>query len=614
LGLRREPLLIGAVALAAAVYATLSLIRFLHTLDQGFDLGIFDQTIWHYSRFEIPENTVKGFSTIWGDHFSPILALLAPLFWIWDDARAVLIGQGVVLAAAAVPIFLYARDRLGRTAAYGFAIGYLCFWGVQSAVAFEFHELAFAPLAGAALLLAASRERWRLYFALLVALLCVKEDQSIVVVFIGLYLIAGGARRQGLATIAVGLAWYVLVIKLLIPHYNPDHEYPYWSYGQFGDDPLSAVGHAITHPGLVLDQLFGNATKRHTLLFLFAPLLFLSLFSRTAIILVPLVVQRFLSTKSAYWETDFHYTLAMTAFLFLGGVDGLVNLRRRLGDRAPRALVGAVAACVVVANIVCLAATERGPGGYEKLWDVLKPSNYRMTTYDKGARDALAVIPDGASVTAQTNLVPLLTHRKVIREITGGVPRTEYAAAQVLEPSARGNAVNGGFVAVSKFMNARLADSTPVAYAGGFLVLRDGAPLGPGRTEALPPLTGEPAARLREAATHWQDAELTYSGQLLKCIGGLRCPERLGAEVRVATADLARALASVRSQLRGSCTELEVQARTGLSTLSNGLEQLRLAIVAQDAARAQQAFTAVRSLRTRHPEGFVARFVGLCAP
>lgn len=160
--LRTEPALVAFVALAAIAYSVFSLVRY-EQFAHGFDLAIFDQVVWHYSRFEAPASSVKNLESIWGDHFSPILALLGPLYWIWEDARMLLLAQALLLAAAAVPIFLYVSAKLGRLPAYLFALSYLAFWGVQSAVSFDFHELAFAPLLLALILLAIERRRWGAY-------------------------------------------------------------------------------------------------------------------------------------------------------------------------------------------------------------------------------------------------------------------------------------------------------------------------------------------------------------------------------------------------------------------------------------------------------------------
>ncbi|MEF9883012.1 DUF2079 domain-containing protein [Streptomyces sp. P9-A4] len=76
----------------------------------GFDLGIFDQAVRAYAHFELPRSPIKnvhhefppGFSLL-GDHFTPALALLAPLYWLWDDPRVLVLAQAALFAAG-VPV------------------------------------------------------------------------------------------------------------------------------------------------------------------------------------------------------------------------------------------------------------------------------------------------------------------------------------------------------------------------------------------------------------------------------------------------------------------------------------------------------------------------------
>src|SRR4029077_20611798 len=70
---------------AAAAYSAVSIYRFDHFAANGFDLGIQDQTVWRYSRLQIIPNTVLGVPTLLGDHFNPILMLLAPFRAIFDS-------------------------------------------------------------------------------------------------------------------------------------------------------------------------------------------------------------------------------------------------------------------------------------------------------------------------------------------------------------------------------------------------------------------------------------------------------------------------------------------------------------------------------------------------
>ena len=267
---REEPALFALAALAAFAYSGWS----LHNHAQygtGFDLGLFDQEVFKWSRFEIPVGTVHpDHGNLLTLHFSPILALLAPLYWLWADARTLLIAQGVLVAASIVPVFLFARARLARIPAYLLAAAYALFWGLATGVSFDFHELAFAPLLVALAVLFADRGSWRPYWITLGLLLCVKEDLAFLIVFLGLYLIVGRDVRRGLITIAVGAAGFLLITGAIMPLIS-GHSYGYWSYTQFGSNLPSSVGTVLRYPGLVPHVLIDNPMKVHTMLLLFAP-------------------------------------------------------------------------------------------------------------------------------------------------------------------------------------------------------------------------------------------------------------------------------------------------------------------------------------------------------
>ena len=84
--------LLAIVAAFAAAYSVLGLFRHWH-FGTGFDLAIFDQAVWHMSRFETPASTISGYSNILGDHFYPILALFAPLYWIAPAPETLIVAQ-----------------------------------------------------------------------------------------------------------------------------------------------------------------------------------------------------------------------------------------------------------------------------------------------------------------------------------------------------------------------------------------------------------------------------------------------------------------------------------------------------------------------------------------
>src|SRR4029077_4673201 len=92
---------LGLALIAAVGYAAISIYRHDHFASNAFDLGVQDQTIWGYSRLQMIPHTDERTPNLPGDRFHPLLMAIAPVYWIWDDARILLLVQAALLAVAA---------------------------------------------------------------------------------------------------------------------------------------------------------------------------------------------------------------------------------------------------------------------------------------------------------------------------------------------------------------------------------------------------------------------------------------------------------------------------------------------------------------------------------
>lgn len=202
----------GIVALFGTAYALYGLFRHWQFGSSASDLGIFDQAVWHLSRFEAPAGTISGFTNILGDHFYPVIALFAPLYWLSAGPEMLIAAQAALFAASIVPVFLFIRSRLPGGPALGFAIAYGCFWGIQRAAAFDVHEMAFSPLVIAAAMLAVDRQKWVLFWVLAAMMLLIKEDHIPLVGAFGIYLLIRSERRRGVIAMATSVAAAVVVV------------------------------------------------------------------------------------------------------------------------------------------------------------------------------------------------------------------------------------------------------------------------------------------------------------------------------------------------------------------------------------------------------------------
>lgn len=461
---RREPALFVLVSLTAVAYSTFSVLRHRHYGSFAFDLGIFDQAIWHYSRFELPETTIVGLPTFLGDHLHPILLVLVPLYWVWADPDALLIAQGVLLAASIVPIFQFAESRIGRLPAHLLAAGYALYWAVHSAVAFDFHEIAFAPLLIALTIRAVDRERWPRFFVLVFGLLLVKENMAVLVAFLGLYLIALRHYRQGAITAAAGVAWFLVATKLIIPFFAGGRAFRHWTYTEFGGDVFSSIATILRDPARLFQVFFGSSVKVSTMAWLFAPFLWLSFVSPLVILCVPLLAERMLSTNPAHWGTSAHYSLTIAPIVAMGAADGMARVLALVNvERRRTALAVAGAAAILVVNSAVAAQGE--------LSALVDPAFYRRSPSDLAADRAIASIPPSASVAAQSRFVPHLSQRARIFQLTPYSPRTDYVVADARQYFAAAFP-NAGYVDRRFLVTENARRYVPVFSAGDLVVLQ----------------------------------------------------------------------------------------------------------------------------------------------
>ncbi len=316
-------------------YTTLSVFRYLRLQPTTYDLGIFTEYVRQYSLLHAPFVGIRRMDLL-GDHFHPILALLAPLFRLFPTPVTLLVVQALLVALSVVPVSRVATARLGTAsgrligAAYGFS------WGLQQLINFDFHEIAFAipllvlslsalidspnPPAGEAPSRKSPRYKAAVWWAL--PLVLVKEDQGFTVAAIGL-LLALRYRHSvaGLLLTAWGLTWSCLAITVFIPHFNPSHQYSYWSQG----GQLSDGRAQLSVPDLIHNLLAYPSAKLPTLALILLPTAFLALRSPLVFVTLPGLLLRFVSTDSAYWGTTWHYDATVMPIVFVAAIDAITE-------------------------------------------------------------------------------------------------------------------------------------------------------------------------------------------------------------------------------------------------------------------------------------------------
>ncbi len=379
----------------------------------GWDLGFFDQLLWQASRGNLNFVSTIGNTNILGDHFQPIIYLLAPLYWIWDDVRAILIAQVLLVTVAAVPLYLLTKKKTGsQMAALAIAVAYLLFSGTQFTITNEFHQSAFIPLLLSLGLWWMETGKTGKGLAALFSLLLVREEIGLLVAALGIMYFFKFWKGQSflrkdcpLLMVSSGIIGFFLLIKIIIPAVSSQGQYIHYGYGSFGDKPEEVLISAIKNPGDIAASLISPPVKVIQVFQSLASFGGLPLLSPTS--LIPVIEQyavRFLDDRNIHrWVNNNHYSAPLGPLLTFGTILTVSFVSR--SDPAKRGRTFLLSLYLIFSSVV-VTVLVRAP-----ILSIYKSQLYFTPHWVKDADNLVLSVPSGASVAANNSLAPHLTHR-----------------------------------------------------------------------------------------------------------------------------------------------------------------------------------------------------------
>lgn len=322
----------------------------------SWDLAIFSELAKAYAHFQTPIVPVKGDGyNLLGDHFHPILILLGPIWRLFPTPLSLLITQDLLLAFSAWPLTRLASRLTNQWVAGGLGLVYVLSWGMQGAVAAQFHEIAFAMPLLAYASVAFVERRWGAVTAWSVPLVLVKEDMGLTVLMIGVAVIltsavpawyrsctvirpgergadglnaaAGNAPkdeatrnrhrglRLGVGMIVGGIAAFLFAIQVFLPAFNINGV---WDYGLSSQDQPTSPD-ALTQKATVVVMLILTSG-------------IVGVTSPWLLVVLPTLAWRFLGSVEFYWVWDnWHYNATLMP-IALGALLDVVARRRAHGS------------------------------------------------------------------------------------------------------------------------------------------------------------------------------------------------------------------------------------------------------------------------------------------
>lgn len=406
-----------------ALYVCYSVAQWRALAAPSWDLGIFTEAVQAYSRFEAPIVPIKGPGyNLLGDHFHPLLALLGPIFRLFPSALTLLVVQDALIAVSVLPIARLAQRLLGRGGALLVGLAYGLGWGLQGAVAAQFHEVCLAVPLLAFGGVAFVERRWGACMAWLAPLVLVKEDLGLTVFMAGL-VIAWRRRGEGRSAVLRGLAYalfgivaFVVTVKVLLPAMNPAGT---WAYSLDGaatgaGTPTAGTTTARAIPSL-WDILTTPSVKLATLLVLLAGAGFVGSASPWFALVLTTLAWRFAGSVETYYVWDsWHYNAVLVPIAACSLLDVMsqwlapecaaAETGADSEDEAPASstrrwrVAAWVVACVPALSLAITASAL-------PLWQLPSLTEDPRMAAAQGALDA---VPEGVSVETDTTLLARL--------------------------------------------------------------------------------------------------------------------------------------------------------------------------------------------------------------
>ena len=399
----RAPVLLvwGATLVWALLAATLALRRHDAYLS-GYDLAGTDQELWLLTHGHRPLSTLDG-RLFWGEHVSPTLLLLAPLYMIGAGATTLLVLQAATVAAVAPILHALARSYGAQAwLAIPPALLWLASPFALVATLDDVHHVALvAPVIAGSVL--ALRYQRLVVFAALALLACgAKEDVSLTYVMLGLVVAVQGRRRLGAVIGGVALAMFVFATAVVMPAFSDAGSWYVERFAGDRGDSLSDVAvWMVGHPFSAAGDLAGGENVVLVLVLLLSTGGLCLLAPLWMVLGAPALAHNVLSAYPPQHALGTHYALPVALSFSIASAVGVH--RMRAVRRVPRLVYGATIATAFLAFSIGLSVSIDGTS-----WSAAD------TAQSGGAaarRAALDLIPRHAVVTASNRLAAHLSHR-----------------------------------------------------------------------------------------------------------------------------------------------------------------------------------------------------------
>jgi uncharacterized membrane protein len=394
--------LLVAIVSYIVVISAVSLVKHHFFFTTAWDLGIFNQILYFSLHGKVFQYNLEPWFTnslptnFLAVHVSPILLALLPVYAIAPRPETLLVLQPVIVALAAIPLFLIAKEELeNEKLALMVAFTYVFHPGIIGGNLFDFHLEAFIPLTTFSTIYFLRKRAWKPFVLSFLAALTSLEYMAPVLVLVFFCELLRSKRYKTWKDLRI----FILLMVISILYFVSTS-----FIMTFIRDP---EWRGITIHGMALNKLatepvsilFDYQNKIAYVLLMLAPFAFIPLLRPLYLLpIAPWLGVAFVTNYSAYYSIEYQYCLVVVPFLALSFIDGLKALKISIDYNW---LIKVLKVSVIVALVACT---------------IILPRRYLTNPYYAGQFERaqtiynlLELIPHDASIITQNEIFPHLS-------------------------------------------------------------------------------------------------------------------------------------------------------------------------------------------------------------
>ncbi len=402
--------LCAAYAVAISWLAVVQHVTF-HT--RARDMGIYVQVLWNTAHGRPFASTLLAENTLHlAEHVAPVLAPLATLNALVPDPRWLLALQQLCLAGSGLPIYFWARRRVGDWPALALLAGYYAMPALSRVALSELHPIVMAALPLSLGLVATLDGRVRAAVVWLLLALLFEEETAPLVGAAGAYLLLVRGSRVGLALGGLAAVWLVAAVLLVMPAFHDRR-----TLAQTGGNRTTAHFEQVRESPVVALEWLGGERGAEAAIWLLGPPAGLPLLAPHVLALAtPAFAVLFLQDREGTFAG--HWSAAMLPVFWLAAAAAMARLEAWSGPRR-RVALGLAALAVLVASGLSYWRYSLYPGGRGHDAD-----RFVWTEHEEALARAVALASPSARLDATRRVVPHLAHRPDVYQF----PSTFYTA------------------------------------------------------------------------------------------------------------------------------------------------------------------------------------------